>query len=91
MKFMVTWKIPPASYKTTMQRFVKTGGPPPAGLKTIGRWHAAGSSTGFHLVEGTEAALMEHAAEWSDVLEVQITPVVEDAVASAVATKLFGK
>jgi uncharacterized protein DUF3303 len=80
---------PPASYKEAIGRFLKTGGPPPAGLKTIGRWHAAG--LGFHLVEGTEAALIEHAAEWADLLEIQIAPVVEDAEAGAVASKLFGK
>ena len=91
MKFMITWKVPPASYKDAIARFLKTGGPPPAGLKTIGRWHAAGSSIGFHLVEGTEVALMEHAAEWADLLEIQIAPVVEDAEAGAVASKLFGK
>ena len=63
MKFMITWKIPPASYKEAIGRFLKTAAKPPAGLKTVGRWHTAGSTSGFHLVEGTEAALMEHAAE----------------------------
>jgi hypothetical protein len=91
MKFMITWKVPPASYKDAIGRFLKTGGPAPSGLKTIGRWHAAGSTSGFHLVEGTEVALMEHAAEWADLLEIQISPVVEDAEAGAVASKLFGK
>jgi hypothetical protein len=91
MKYMITWKVPPASYKEAIERFLKTGGPPPEGLKTLGRWHTAGSSSGFHLVEGTDAALMEHAAEWADVLEVQIAPVVEDVEAGAVASKLYGK
>jgi hypothetical protein len=91
MKFMITWKIPPGSYKDAIGRFLKTGAPPPAGLKTVGRWHTAGSSSGFHLVEGTEAALMEHSAEWADLCELQIVPVVEDSEAGAVASKLFGK
>ena len=91
MKFMITWKIPPASYKEAIARFLKTGAPPPAGLKTVGRWHTAGSTMGFHLVEGTEAALMEHSAEWADLCELQIVPVVEDAEAGAIASKLFGK
>jgi hypothetical protein len=91
MKFMMEWKIPPASYKAALERFVKTGGPPPAGLKHIGRYHAAGSSSGFLLVEGSEAALQEHAAEWSDVVEWRITPVVEDDVASPIAAKIAAR
>jgi hypothetical protein len=48
MKFMITWKISPENYKTAVERFLKTGAPAPEGLKTVGRWHTAGSSRGFH-------------------------------------------
>lgn len=44
MKFMIMWKIPPAHYTTAVKRFLETGAPAPKGLKTIGRWHTAGSS-----------------------------------------------
>jgi hypothetical protein len=74
-----------------MERFAKTGAPLPAGLKQIGRWHVAGSSSGFSLVEGSETALNENAAEWSDLVDIHTTPVVEDAEANIVAQKLFGK
>ena len=67
------------------------GAPAPKGLKTIGRWHAAGSSRGFHLVEGSEAALAEINAEWADLLELEVVPVVEDDVAGVVAKKVYGK
>jgi hypothetical protein len=69
----------------------KTGAPAPKGLKTIGRWHAAGSSRGFHLVEGSEAALAEINAGWADLLELEVVPVVEDDVAGAVSKKVYGK
>ncbi len=69
----------------------KTGAPAPKGLKTIGRWHTAGSSRGFHLVEGSEAALAEINAEWADLLELEVVPVVEDDVAGAVSKKVYGK
>ena len=59
MKFMIMWKISPAHHTTAVKRFLKTGAPAPKGLQTIGRWHSAGSSTGFHLVEGSEAALAD--------------------------------
>jgi Protein of unknown function (DUF3303) len=91
MKYMITWKSSPANYKTAVERFLKTGGPAPEGLKTIGRWHALGSGRGFHLVEGADAALVEINAEWADLLELDVVPVVEDDVAGAVAMKLFGK
>ena len=91
MQFMVTWKLPPASYKQALARFLETGAAPPEGLKILGRWHAAGSTRGFSLVEGTEAALMESLAVWADLMEVHAVPVVDDATAGAIAAKLAGK
>jgi len=91
MKFMITWKATPANYKTAVDRFLKTGGPATKGLKTIGRWHTAGSSRGFHLVEGSDSGLTELNAEWADLLEMEVVPVVEDDVAGAVAKKICGK
>jgi len=91
MKFMIFWKIPPASYKAAVEQFLGTGAPVPAGLETLGRWHAPGSTMGWHLVQGNETALAEHAAEWGATLELQICPVVEDEQAGAAAAKVFGK
>jgi hypothetical protein len=91
MKYMVKWTVPPALYKAAVKRFLKTGGPTPKGLRTVGRWHAPGSMTGWHLVEGTEAGLAENSANWADLLELEITPVVEDDVAAAAAAKVWGK
>jgi hypothetical protein len=91
MKFMITWKASPAHYKTAVERFLKTGAPAPKGLKTLGRWHTAGSSRGFHLVEGSDAAVAEVNAMWADLLELETVPVVEDDVAGQVVTKIYGK
>jgi hypothetical protein len=91
MKYMVTWKISPANYKAAVKRFLKTGAPAPKGMKTLGRWHTAGSTRGFHLVEGSDAALAEINAEWADLLDLQVVPVVEDDVAAAAAAKILGK
>jgi hypothetical protein len=60
-------------------------------MKTLGRWHTAGSTRGFHLVEGSDAALAEINAEWADLLDLQVVPVVEDDVAAAAAAKILGK
>ena len=91
MKYMVTWTISPENYKAAVKRFLKTGGPATKGLKTLGRWHAAGSTRGFHLVEGSDAAIAEHNAEWADLLTMEVMPVIEDDVAGAVAAKVIGK
>ena len=91
MKFMITWKASPPNYKAAVERFLKTGAPAPKGLKTVGRWHTAGSSRGFHLVEGSDAALAEINAQWADILDLEVLPVVEDDVAGEVATKIYGK
>jgi hypothetical protein len=91
MKYMVLWKCPPDNYKAAVKRFLKTGGPTPKGLKSLGRWHTAASTRGFHLVEGTDAALIELNAEWADLLHLEVVPVVEDEIAGAVAKKVFGK
>ena len=78
MKFMVEWKIPPSSYKAAAERFLSTGAPTPSGLRTIGRWHAPGSASGWHVVEGDAAAVAELMAMWLDVLEAKATPIIED-------------
>lgn len=91
MKFMVAWRIPPGSYKAAVERFLSTGAPDPAGVKTIGRWHAPGSSIGWHVVEGEAAGVAELEAVWGDLLEVQITPVIEDAEAAASLAKVYKK
>jgi len=91
MKHMITWTIAPENYKAAVKRFLKSGGPATKGLKSLGRWHAAGSTRGFHLVEGSEAAIAEHNAEWADLLTMEVMPVIEDDVAGAIGAKILGK
>ena len=91
MKFMVAWTIPPGCYKAAVERFLKTGAPNPAGVKTIGRWHAPGSALGWHVVEGDASGVAELEAVWGDLLEVQITPVIEDAEAASSLAKVQAK
>jgi hypothetical protein len=90
MKFVVAWKIKPGCYKAAVERFLSTRAPDPDGLKTIGRWHAPGSATGWHAVEGDPSALAELAATWGDLIELDITPVLDDAEAAASLAKVHG-
>jgi hypothetical protein len=81
MKFMLSFKLTPDKAKRdeAIQRFLKTGGQPPKGTKLLGRWTAADFSHGFDLIESDDAKpLTKFALQWSDLMEQQITPVVED-------------
>jgi len=91
MKFMIEWHIPTTSYKVAAERFLATHAPDPDGLETIGRWHAPGSARGWHAVEGDAAAIAELVATWGDSVELEITPVLEDADAAAGLGKVYGK
>ena len=76
---MVVWKTVPGKYKTAIDQFLKAGGPVPAGAKTAGRWHTPGSTFGCHLIEASDLALIaEHVADWGELLEINVYPVIED-------------
>lgn len=82
MKFMLTFSIKPETKgrDEAISRFKKTGGQPPKGAKLLGRWTAADFSGGFGLLESDDAAaLTEFALMWSDLMELRIVPVLEDA------------
>ena len=92
MKYMVTWNIPPGSYKAAVESFLSSGAPAPPGIKSLGRWHAPGSVRGWELLEGDDpTAIVQHMAEWAHLLELQITPVVEDAEAASGLSRVYGK
>jgi hypothetical protein len=82
MKFMLTYTIKPETQgrDPAIDRFKKSGGLPPAGVTLLGRWTSADFSGGFALIESNDAkALTEFALMWSDLMELQLSPVVEDA------------
>ena len=84
MKFIVSWSLPPATYRPAVARFLESGGMPPAGVKLIGRWHGM-SGEGFAVVETIDPkALYAWIAEWSEFLPLQTTPALEDADAGQV-------
>ena len=91
MKCMVTWKIPPGSHQAATESFLSGGAPMPEGVQCLGRWHAPGSVYGWLLVEGDLTAIGQHVAEWANLLELQTTPVLEDAEAASSLSKALGK
>jgi len=85
MKFMLTFSLKSGGNRDeAIARFKKTGGQPPKGAKLIGRWTAADFSGGYDLLESEDAAaLTEFSLMWSDVMELRLVPVVEDAALAA--------
>ena len=82
MKFMLSFAIKPETKgrDEAIARFKNTGGQPPKGVKLLGRWTAADFSGGCVLVESDDAsALTSFALMWSDLMELRIVPVLEDA------------
>ena len=82
MKFMLTfnWKPDTKTRAEGIARFQKTGGLPPKGAKLLGRWTRADFSGGYDLLESDDPqALAEFALMWSDLMELSIFPVLEDA------------
>jgi hypothetical protein len=82
VKFMLTFAIKPEirSRDEAIARFKKTGGQTPKGTKLLGRWTAADFSGGFVLIESDDVvALTENSLQWSDLMELRVAPVVEDA------------
>ena len=79
MTFMITYKILPAHRDAAQQRFKQGGGLPPEGIKMIGRHHKADGSGGFTLCESDDVvALAKWTQDWSDLLEFETSPVLDD-------------
>lgn len=79
MLFLVEWILRPETRDEVVQRFKETGGAPPNGVKLMGRWHSLTQSNGVAIAESSDpGAMAKWALDWSDVMEMEITPVVDD-------------
>lgn len=81
MKFMVTFSWQPDAQKRAegISRFKKLGAEAPGGAKFIGRLTRADLSGGFVLLETEDPkSLAEFAYTWSDLMNLEIVPVLED-------------
>jgi Domain of unknown function (DUF3303) len=78
MVYMIVWSISRQNYKAAVARF-KEDRALPAGLKLKARWHAMGGGEGFSLVETEDpVALSKYVAEWADLVDVRVVPIVDD-------------
>ncbi|BAX63636.1 MULTISPECIES: DUF3303 domain-containing protein [Burkholderia cepacia complex] len=82
MKFMMTFHWAPDTQQRAeaIERFQRTGGLPPDGVRLVGRWTRADLSAGFDLLETDDMKkLTEFAYQWSDLMRLDIVPVLDDA------------
>jgi hypothetical protein len=92
MLFIVTWTARPEHRNAALERFVKTGGKPPEGVKFIGRWHAVGRITGFAIAESNDLALIQKwALDWSDLLSMDVYPALTDEQIGPLVASAIGK
>jgi hypothetical protein len=88
MKYITVWNLPAGAYNAAVARFLETGGATPPGVKLLGRWHGM-SGQGVAITESEDPkAMFTWRAQWSDLLEMTITPCLEDADAGAVLASL---
>lgn len=94
MKFMMTFEWAPDT-KTRAEaiaRFRATGGLPPKGAKLLGRWTRADFSGGYDLLDTEDPqALAEFALQWSDLMQLEMLPVLEDGALAQVLDRVDDK
>ena len=77
MVYVCVWSYPPERRNEIQARFNETGGPPPEGVKMVGRWH--GICKGVCVSESDSyEAIAKWAQDWSDLMSMDIYPVLDD-------------
>ena len=89
MTFLMHWSFKTGYHEIAAKKFLAKGAPFPE-CKSWKRWHAPGSVEGWILVEADNAdACYEHAAEWAECLDWEVTPVLSDEHAGPLIAKAY--
>ena len=89
MLYMMEWKLRTGFVGNAWQKFLTTGGPFD-GVEMIGRYHAPGSTKGWIIVKTAElSAIARFATDWSEFIEWETTPVLEDDAAGEAAAAVI--
>jgi hypothetical protein len=92
MLFISRWRILSGTRDAVIERFAKTGGQPPKGVKMLGRWHDVANGTGFAVSEASDASVMARwCLEWNDLMEMEVHPALNDEQLGAVLAGLQHK
>jgi hypothetical protein len=78
MKYLVHWRLPYAEYSSSAAQFLETGAMPPPGLNIVGRW-AGEAGEGFAIADADdEAEVDRYRTQWADLVDLEVTPYVEE-------------
>lgn len=89
MTFLMHWSFKTGYHEIAAKKFLATGAPFPE-CTSWKRWHGPGSVEGWILVEADNAdACYEHAAEWAECLDWEVTPVLSDEQAGPLIAKAY--
>ena len=96
MKFMVSWRVHDSKRHEALKYFSQMSGDDDLAdrgdrIKLIGRWHDMQRFTGVAIIETDDAqAIASWILNWNGILDVEVTPVVDDEEARAIGKKKFG-
>ena len=89
---MAARRSAPETRNAAIERFLKTGGAPPAGVKMIGRWHDLARISGFAVAETDDPLLMtKWSLDWNDIFTVDVTQALTDDQAAPLLAAAGGK
>ena len=91
MLFKLAWTHSPEARDRTIKQFMETGGMPPENVELISRYHNLDGTGGFAILESADAAaLADYALDWNGLIEIVITPIMNDETIGGVLGKKFG-
>jgi hypothetical protein len=85
MLFKFAWQHSPSARDNTIKKFMATGGMPPEHVTMLSRYHNIDGSGGFAIAETeSPAALADWALDWNGLIDITITPIMDDETISGV-------
>lgn len=93
MKLLVTWSVHEDKWMDVLAQWSSLTpadranvGP---GVKLVGRWHSLAQKGGAAVFEATDLAAFEvYSGQWSPVMELAVTPVLDDEESAAAAKQI---
>ena len=90
MLFKFAWTHSPQARDNTIKQFMATGGMPPEGATLVSRYNNVDGTGGFAIVESSApGALADYALDWNGMIEINITPLMDDETIGKVLGEKF--
>ena len=78
--YMLTYRFSPEAQEEAIERFMEGSAlEEPEGIRTVSRWHSAGGGHGWSVVEADHPRhITDWALNWGDLIDYEVTPVIND-------------